>query len=184
MQILLVGGIHGVGKTSLCKELHAALRVEHITASALIKRGSHSEGRAEKTVGDIGDNQKRLLRGLDEKRRTCSSLLLDGHFCLLNGRGDIESIGMEVFRDIAPSAIALIEGDPEAVRQRLRERDGRDYSMELIGEFARRERDHATAVSEGPKIPMLRFRAGDSSKLIIEFFTQALYLQRTDALSA
>lgn len=37
-QIIFVGGIHGVGKTTLCKKIESRYNMEHFSASNLIAK--------------------------------------------------------------------------------------------------------------------------------------------------
>jgi adenylate kinase len=169
VRVFFVGGIHGAGKTSLCKQLLAALPAEHATAGDLIRNTPGTPACIEKAVNNVPENQRRLLNALDARRATCTTLLLDGHFCLLNRDGEVQDISIEVFRTISPSAIVLVEDDPLVIQRRLQSRDGTSYTVQLISEFGRRELDHATAVSKTINVPLTRFRSGDSVGRVLDF---------------
>ncbi|MGA2257211.1 MAG: ATP-binding protein [Thermoguttaceae bacterium] len=84
---VFVAGIHGAGKSTICRELGRLLGVFHATAGDLIRANANAT--TEVTVGvkavpKVDANQLLLLRELAAYRaRNTGPLLLDGHFVLL-----------------------------------------------------------------------------------------------------
>lgn len=81
---VFIGGVHGVGKTYFCKHIVCRFDAAHVTASELI--GRHIKHQADKTVPDIEENQLILTEELERYQTSYRTILLDGHFCLLNVR--------------------------------------------------------------------------------------------------
>lgn len=148
---LFVGGIHGVGKSTLCDSTFAPAGYHCVTASSLIRLAKSYSDRG-KLVDDISDNQAALLKQLEVEKKTRSHLMLDGHFCLLNGHGVVEPIEIDVFRAMAPSALLLVKCEPELIAARLNNRDGKNWSPEMLRDFQAAEEDHAMKISEALQI--------------------------------
>jgi adenylate kinase len=167
--IVFVGGIHGVGKTTLSRLVAERLSASHVTAGGLIREtasASHivTVGIGNKAVPDVDANQELLLRGLERYRsRVAGPILLDGHFSLLDQSGKVVEIPMTVYEAIAPVAVLLVEADDHVVRERLIERDGAAPPMTAISLLAERERACAEAVGSGLRIPILSSR-GDTHR--------------------
>jgi adenylate kinase len=169
--IVFVGGVHGAGKTTLSRWLADELPAAHVTAGALIREAAVSGhvvtvGAQGKAVPDIEANQVALLRGLSvfQARRVNDprTLLLDGHFTLLNPAGEIVEVPPGIFTAIAPVAILLIEADPAIVSERLAARAPDAPPVEVIARLAARERERATATAAALKVPIFSV-AGDGS---------------------
>jgi adenylate kinase len=166
--IVFIGGIHGVGKTSISLRLAALLSASHITASDLI-RGVVGETRMligmshDKAVANVDANQAALLRGLNSYRERSGSgpILLDGHFSLLKTDGTVTEIPVAVFQMIAPAAVLLVEARDHVISERLMKRDGVSMPISTISNLAERERACAEVVCSTLGIPMWAIR-GDS----------------------
>src|SRR5258708_2323090 len=111
---IFVAGIHGAGKSTICRELARLLGAFHATAGDLIRANANAT--TEVTVGvkavpNVDANQL-LLRGLAVYRaRNTGLLLLDGHFVLLKPDRAIAEIPVTVYEAIAPVAVLLVEAD-------------------------------------------------------------------------
>ena len=144
---VFLGGIHGVGKSTLCDSTFGPAGYHCVTASSLIRLYKmHSDHG--KLVDDIPDNQSALIKQLQTEKGARSHLLLDGHFCLLNREGVVEPIELEVFKEMSPSALVLVKCDPEVVATRLINRDDKDWSPEMLGNFQDKEEAHAERIAE------------------------------------
>jgi adenylate kinase len=115
-------------------------------------------GIGNKAVPNVDANQALLLHGLDLYRLRVGTqsrpILLDGHFSLLNGAGQIVAIPLSVFVAIAPVAIVLVEASADTVRWRLLERDKEAPPLEAISALADCERGRAAEVSAALGIPL------------------------------
>lgn len=151
-RIIIVGGVHGVGKTHFCQKLSDKFDVEHVTASSLIKRHKHLK--KNKDVVDVDGNQSVLVAELSRYQIKKSTLLLDGHFCLLSKTTEIEDVPLSTFRAISPFAIFLLKDDPLDITKRISQRDGVNHEPELIASLQEREITRATLVSSALNIPI------------------------------
>ena len=60
-QIVFIGGIHGVGKGTLCREIEKVIQVETISASDLLKWNEVSKEFGNKAVTNINDKALQQL---------------------------------------------------------------------------------------------------------------------------
>ncbi|HYO95965.1 MAG TPA: ATP-binding protein [Polyangiaceae bacterium] len=152
-RIIFVGGIHGVGKTTLCRAVAEEMGVTHVSASELVRAGGGVSEPATKVVSQIAANQAALiaaLGALDDQ-----VLILDGHFSLLTTESRIEAVPLSTFAAMEPVALVLVSGQTEDVRSRLRDRDGAEYDAELLSEFQDAEAAHAVRVGTALGRPLL-----------------------------
>ena len=152
--IFFVGGIYGAGKSSLCRQLSAPLRAEHVMASELIQYAPDPDDATRKSVANVAETQERLLLALEQRKRRTTNMLLDGHFCVLDPTSQIVRISLDVFRAINPAALLLVEAEPDEVKERLEHREARPYDLDLIKRLAAEERSHAEYVSSALLIPL------------------------------
>lgn len=89
--MILVGGIHGVGKTTLCKYIEKEFGLSHYSSSALISKLKKKQF-TDKRIENIDSNQDFLIEALCNMNLKNQEYLLDGHFCLLNKNGEIVNI--------------------------------------------------------------------------------------------
>lgn len=101
--IIFIGGIHGVGKGTICKEISSNTGLIHFTASEILKWEEISE-RGNKFVGNIASTQGRLINGLKKLIKNNKKYILDGHFCLLNSDGIPSRIDEVTFDQINPKS--------------------------------------------------------------------------------
>jgi len=95
--MVFVGGIHGVGKSTICRNVYDLLGYESMTASSLIAEYGQKTD-YNKRIDRVAENQAVLLQALDNAKIKHNRLLLDGRFTLINGQGKIKPIDIEVFR--------------------------------------------------------------------------------------
>lgn len=151
--MIFVGGIHGSGKSRICREIFEPSGYQCLTASSLIS-GLGRKTDHNKRVDCVSGNQESLLQALENKRGNNSRLLLDGHFTLVNGKEEIEPINIEVFRAMNLNKIILVKGDPEEISKRLNERDKRIWRTSFLEDFQKEEEAHARFVAKDIGIPL------------------------------
>ena len=109
---------------------------------------------AHKKVENVEENQNKLLTNLPYFIDLDKNYLLDGHFCLLTEKNTIERVPIEVFENINPDMIILLEECPTVICQRLSDRDTIQYSEDLIKNFLLEERMYANEVADTLGIPL------------------------------
>lgn len=105
--IIFVGGIHGVGKTTICNNLSNELSIEHYSSSNLISMLDSERIKQDKRVEDIQDNQNMLLEAIKYFLDKDTFYLLDGHFCLINSDNIIQKVPVKVFELLGIKGIIL-----------------------------------------------------------------------------
>lgn len=149
---ILIAGAYGVGKTFITDRLKNILSVPAYTASQLIKHSKNT-----KQVKDIRLNQELLIDAVSQINLKLQSIIIDGHFCLLNERNEIETIGADVFEALNIKKIILLHDDVSEIEKRLQSRNGSAFSKSLIEEIQNAEIDHADYVSTKLAIPMFKY---------------------------
>lgn len=153
--VIFVGGIHGVGKTQFCKAIMQHLHIDHISASDLIRQAGKSFSTTEKQVDKVAENQDLLIYALNRYISDFSTLLLDGHFCLLDKELKIQPIPLSTFKHIAPKAVVVVTDEAEIIVERLQKRDSKSYDLALIKRFQEYEIDYAGQVCKNLNVPLL-----------------------------
>ncbi|MEY3499388.1 MAG: hypothetical protein RL308_1057 [Bacteroidota bacterium] len=100
--ITFIGGIHGVGKSTICEKICKETSLQYLSASKLIKWGEMNEGLLSKQVEDVNITQQRLLIGLDNTVNEDKVYLLDGHYSLFNKKNEIVTVPLETFHQLNP----------------------------------------------------------------------------------
>ncbi|WP_412464771.1 ATP-binding protein [Flavobacterium mekongense] len=163
--IIFLGGIHGVGKGTICKEIASKTKLIHITASQILKWEEISE-LDNKKVENISSTQERLIIGLKKLIQKNENYLLDGHFCLLNSEGIPSRVDEETFRQINPKLLTIVIDNPHEIAKRLSTRDGKIYDFETLNNFQNMEIEYAKYLSEKHSIPYVEIKNGDFNQLL------------------
>lgn len=152
---IFVAGIHGVGKTFLASRAAPNAGLLHTSASKLIReeRTSPTWG-SDKRVTDVDANQIALATAIKRHNEVGTRLLLDGHFVLLDGEGEMIHLGADVFSSLSLSRVLLIEADVNTVAQRIEGRDQRQVSIDHLQAFMEAERNQAQKVCAEIHIPL------------------------------
>ena len=100
-KIILLSGVHGVGKGYFLKEkFENDNRFEILGASSLISKYKKADDAGYKKVQNVSNNQQILLTALSiEKNKINKDIILDGHICMINAEGKVESIPEKFFLD-------------------------------------------------------------------------------------
>lgn len=159
--IIFLGGIHGVGKGTLCLKIKKELEIEHLTASELLKWTEVNTDPKNKLVADIPSMQDRLIQGLELRVVPTRKYLLDGHFCLFDGLGNVEHIPFATFSKIDPILISILTEEPEIIVQRLTLRDNRPYDLPLIRQMQVEEITYGKWVADQLKKSFLLIKSDD-----------------------
>lgn len=156
-KIIFIGGIHGVGKSTLCAKISDSLKIKSYSASSLIKSVSDLNFPSDKKITGINKNQDLLITAIDKYIDPNSCCLLDGHFCLLNQHGEVTDIPKTTFTNLSPAAILVLTNDPKNIYSQIKNRDGNEMEMEIenIFSFQEKELEQSKLVSQMLNIPWL-----------------------------
>ncbi|MGS2741547.1 ATP-binding protein [Sinomicrobium sp. M5D2P17] len=150
--IIFIGGIHGVGKGTLCEELCERFNFQHLSSSEVLKWSEISD-KANKRVKNFDSTQNRLINGLRKLIKKDAKYFLDGHFCLLDSKGKPQKISEETFYKIGPIAIIVLTCDIQTIIDRLENRDNQKYNPSLIEDMQNMEVEYAKEVSQKLNVP-------------------------------
>jgi len=163
--IIFIGGIHGVGKGTICKEIASKTDIIHITASEIIKWNEISS-HDNKLVNNIASTQEKLINGLKNLIKNDKQYLLDGHFCLLNSNGIPCKIDEETFDNINPKIISIVIDDIEKIADRLEKRDNKKYDLKILTVLQKMEMEYAKYLSKKYSIPYIEIKNNDYKSLL------------------
>lgn len=163
--IYFIGGIHGVGKGTICKEIADKTGLIHITASQVLKWEEISDN-DNKLVKNINSSQGRLIKALKNLIKKDKIYLLDGHYCLLNSDGIPSRIDEDTFDQINPKAITIVIDDVEEISKRLKSRDGKTYNIKILNDLQEMEIEYAKYLSDKYSIPYIEIKEGNYNQLM------------------
>lgn len=152
--MIFISGIHGVGKSYFCDEVKKRLGLNAYSASSLISELKEEFFKSDKLIKDIDNNQGYLLEALKRLDKSEKRYLLDGHLCLLNGRGYVQRINIQTFFDLNPRGIVLLTENPGVIAERRQTRDGIIHDKDQINSFQNEEIAYAKEVSALLGIPL------------------------------
>ena len=165
-KIIFVSGIHGVGKTTLCEQLKRHFSLGVYSSSQLIKKKSGFIGSDKKVIPDIARRNQLLL--LDAIREIPDdTILLDGHFCLIDMDENIMSIDEDIFEQMDFISVINVRCSSELINVRLRHRDGYGYTLELLGRFQYQEAFLAKRYCLKHNVPIFEHDSGDDVSGVI-----------------
>ena len=163
--IIFVGGIHGVGKGTICKELSRIFQFNHLSASDVLKWNEISD-KGNKNVKNLNSTQERLIYGLSQIIEPAKKYLLDGHFCLLNSDGVPEKVPENTFLKIDPCAIIVITCNAQTIADRLKARDNKSYDIKILQEMQSLEVEFAQKISLQLNIPFFNIKTSKDALLL------------------
>lgn len=163
--IIFVGGIHGVGKGTICNRICEVTDFVHLSASEILKWNEISQP-GNKNVANIQSTQDSLLEGLKKTLQKNKSYLLDGHFCLFNSEGKVEKVPLEIFERISPKLIAVVTTDVQLIKERLERRDNKSYGFEILKLMQNMEKKYAKEIAFSLDTPFFEIKDGDYNSLI------------------
>lgn len=177
---MFIGGVHGVGKTTICKASLDPLGFDCISASELIRRHVTMH-KTDKRVRNVGKNQDVLVAESNKEKSKSLLYGLDGHYCLLNKDGDIERLSIEVFRSLGFDLLALVDSTVDEVVKRLQARDGTKWSKKTVAALMSAERTHARRVAKALNMPLVVLDAQkeNGAEVIVSALSEVLSVRRT-----
>ncbi len=168
--IIFIGGIHGVGKTTLCDKILVDVDANYYSASNLIGMlNSNSINKDNKSVVDIEGNQNSLITAIDNHVDNTRLCLLDGHFCLLDPERNIKRIPQKTFDSISPKAIITLHDRIDNIQRKNAKRDGIPYDRGLLLSFQNEELKYSKSVAASLQIPYIELDINNGTNKILNF---------------
>lgn len=162
-KVIFVSGVHAVGKSSMCEPYSEKHGLVYKSASQLIREAkADAIGSLDKTVKDIDGNQQLLIKSVSKITQSGTTLLLDGHFAILNEEKQPTAIDTNVFLELGINAIITIHDSASVIAERMSTRDGIKQSDVDIEELQNLELSRAKQVANELKIPLSTVKAFDN----------------------
>lgn len=171
--IYFIGGIHGVGKGTICKEIVAKTELVHLTASEVLKWEDISE-KENKKVQDIDKTQDMLVTNLNKIIEPNKKYLLDGHYCLLNKDNVPERINQSTFVELKPELFIIVIEKVQKIKERLEYRDNREYNIDFLREFQNLEINYSKFLSEELNIPRIEIINNNFDNLLTYIYNESI----------
>ncbi len=167
--IVFIGGIHGVGKSTICRQICARTKLKYLSASELLRWKEINSEAENKKVTNIPATQDRLMIGLANSIERNKFYLLDGHYCLLNNQNEIVNVPLDTFRQINPISLNLIIGDITEIKNKLEKRDNIVYDQDLLRSMQESELYYANHLSKTLGVTLNIGTQNDFSELLTSF---------------
>lgn len=153
--MILMVGIHGVGKTTIGKRLEKDLGIQCYTASRLIELGSKCKMFQNKRVFNICRNQEILVKEIQKIEKKEKNFILEGHICLLDKSDKVNAIDVSIFKKLNPRIIIVVVDSEKVIAKRNRYRSDKLASEKFLVSFQREEIKNAKKIGEIIKIPVI-----------------------------
>ncbi|MCB5235545.1 MULTISPECIES: ATP-binding protein [Niallia] len=155
---IFITGIHGTGKTTLGNKVSEQLSYSFDSASNIIKRMTEINWDSEKKVDNIDKNQNTLIDGIKHFYSNNETILLDGHFTLLDKKKQITKLPTQTFENLNIKLIIVCIANPQTILMRLAKRDmNNNIALDTIAEFQEAEINHAKFIAKYLGIPIIFF---------------------------
>lgn len=172
-KIIFIGGIHGVGKTTICNEIVSTYSLDFYSASDIIANAKKEQFSSSKLIPDIEDNQFHLINGIKSTKSIHQYSILDGHFCLINDKREVSKIPKFVFDEIQPVALIIVIDEINTILKQLEKRDSNTYDTLFLEKFQYEELEYSKILANRLNIPLQIYnQAIDSRSLLHEFITK------------
>lgn len=164
--IILIGGIHGVGKTTTGEYIAEQTGLKFISAGEILIDSTIVEDNPSKSVSNIEDIQDLLIFGLRDIIEPESFYLLDGHLCLIDESGQIRKVPSYIFQKISPIAIIILTDTPSNIREKIKNRDGLDFTIGFLDMMQQEEENYGLEIASLLSIPCYIANLAESGRLI------------------
>lgn len=173
MNYILISGIHGVGKSTLLNKINKIYPIEAYTISSLIKKYKTTHTiETNKQTGQINKNQYLWKEELKKLKPSSQKIILDGHFSLLDSRGDIIALPLDTFDGINISGVILKQEKPELIQSRLLQRDNYIWDIDKIKLFQDIEEKSAKEYSVTSGTPLFIYNNDKLFNDLISFIDE------------
>ena len=152
--VILVAGVYGVGKSTLCSKLSSITGLPAFSAGDLISEINGELYGENKVVKDAKSNQDILISAVDAKIKECPRFLLAGHFCIVDRYNNVEALPEYVFSNLHLEQIVLLEADVLRIAENVNRRDQREYPIQSLERLIACEREQAQKVAQELMTPL------------------------------
>ncbi len=167
MKVILLTGIHGVGKNHICERINKKLNIPIYSASELIKK-YNSRTDINKRALNINKNQKILLDSLKKDIKD-HLFVLNGHTCLINIKDKIVKLDNNWFKRMKVIGIIILYDNVKSISKRLYERDKIKFDLKLLEKFQENEIENSLSIANALNIPVIKMKNNGHIMPIIEF---------------
>nr|WP_129732327.1 ATP-binding protein [Parabacteroides goldsteinii] len=164
--IILLGGIHGVGKTTTGEYIAEQTGLKFISAGEILINSTIVKENTGKGVSNIEDIQDLLILRLRDIIRPGAFYLLDGHFCLIDESGQIRKVPLNIFQEISPIAIIILKDAPSNIKEKIKNRNGLDFTTGFLDTMQREEESYGLEISSLLGISCYITNLAESAELI------------------
>lgn len=155
MGTIFLAGIYGVGKSTLAEKISIATHIPYYSAGDLISAQNGEKYGPNKAVADKNRNQDVLTECVSELLQSQTRILLAGHFCILDKRGQVDLLPATVFDKLKIEKIILLEAAPSTIQSHLESRDDKKYSTHIIETMLKTENRAAQEVALHLAVPFI-----------------------------
>ena len=159
---IFVGGVHGSGKTELCKKIQEKIDCVYLSASQLLKWS-----KKEKNVEDVQENQRKLKELLKKKMQDDKLYLIDGHFALWNNEYKCEKVPLTFFEGLNIKCILLVVENEDVIEKRLFVRNEINVLSENIVSISMVEKEYSQFVAEKLGVYFYQINSSNESQVNI-----------------
>lgn len=164
--IIFIGGVHGVGKSQICKNIASKYSIPYFSSSDLIGWSKLNQNQKNKVVEDISYTQALLLKAIETIDTKSKVILLDGHFTLLTrSKHRFEKVGFDTFGLMNVKLIAVVTLNVQEIHTRLLKRDGVNYPIDVISKMQDTEIEHGESIALSKGIPFLKLENSITNEL-------------------
>jgi len=146
--VIFISGVYGVGKSTIGKQLSTLLNIPYFAASALITKNNGEEYGANKYVKDKYTNQESLIKSVKFILDKHNDIILDGHFCIINSKNQVEALPEFVYSNLSIKIIVILETSLENLISNLSSRDGKDYDVITLKNMITKERNISKRIAK------------------------------------
>lgn len=170
--VIFIAGIHGVGKTTICDEVKKRLGIDYYACSNLIEQMDNEIlDYDSKKVENIDQTQNILYESIKQNVKE-EKILLDGHFCLLNGVGEISRIPLEIYTKLPITNIILITREPwDIVYSNY---DKENYALDFIEKFQEEEVSYGIEVAKLLNVTLIKHDANKPIEHLIKLIKEIM----------
>lgn len=151
--IAFIGGVHGVGKSTLSIAVAKTLQLSYASAGKLIAGAKSHSAASGKRVDDVDDNQNVLASAI-EALPGSAPIILDGHFTVLDHLGEPSKIPEAIYSLLAPKCVVILTEDPKQIFERLFARDGKGIPVDTLEAMQRLEIGYGKQICARHSIPL------------------------------